>query len=77
MTMEAVGVIQYNSGKAVNMLNCVGNLRWSQKANLIFGRADNRYNQSVFDSFEISQVLNDYSARNCKYLNKEYYFTAL
>lgn len=74
--METLGVIQYDSGLPLSGLRYVGDLRWIQRRMLNFRQIDNRYNHTVFDKFEISEILRTYTDRDCKYIYI-YFFISL
>lgn len=68
VTMEAMAMLQYDSGLPLATLNYVGDLQWVQRKVLSFQATDNRYNQSIIDQFEVADILLDYNARDCNYL---------
>jgi hypothetical protein len=63
--MESLGVIQYDSGIPLTGLHYAGDLQWIQKRMLNYRQTDNRYNQTVMEQFEISDLLRDYTDRDC------------
>jgi len=63
--MEALGVLQYDSGMPLAGLNYVGDLQWIQKRILSYRQTDNRYNQTILNQFEMADVFKVYNARDC------------
>ena len=63
--MEALGVLQYDSGMVLAGLNYVGDLQWIQKRILGYRQTDNRYNQTILNQFEMADVFKVYNARDC------------
>lgn len=67
--MESLAVLQYNSGLPLAKLYCTADLHWVQRRLVPFrNREDSRYNVSVIDQFEISEILEAYNARECTYI---------
>lgn len=66
--MEALGILQYDSGLPFSEIRFVSDLKWVQRRLIKFNQQDNRYNKTELSEFDIPDILRIYTDRDCEYL---------